>query len=86
MLTLKKINAELQKKYPGIELVRGQGYFYVYSEDDDLGLKLAGLYTTSIPVDKLNQMTMEKWIEAVEYVLKDMQRLPYARCPVFDIK
>jgi hypothetical protein len=83
-LTINKINARIQERFSGIKLTRGKGYFYLYSDDEVLALKLAALHTTTISVYSLNQVTMDRWMEFVEYVLKDSERNPSDRCPVFE--
>jgi hypothetical protein len=85
-LTLAKVNKYIQQKYPEIELVKGKGYFYVYSKNDAIGLKLAGLFTTTIAVYSLNECTIERWLELVEYVLADSERIAYDRQPVYTAK
>lgn len=69
MLTLKAVNKEIQKKYPGVILEKGKGYFYIYSEDEDH--KLHSLFTRSIGVNSLNQLTMEQWLSSVDYLFED---------------
>jgi hypothetical protein len=64
-LTLTLINQELEKHFPHVRLARGEGYFYIYSDDKETGLKIAGLYASSIYVNQLKHLTLEQWIEAV---------------------
>lgn len=61
-LTLAKVNKHIQTKYPLIQLIKGNGYFYIASDDDAMVLKLAALYTTSIPVYAINHLTLGGWI------------------------
>jgi hypothetical protein len=68
---LAEVNKAIQAKFPKVELVRGRGYYYIASEDDEMGLKIAGLYTTSIPVAFLHQQTIQGWVNSVEYLFKD---------------
>ena len=84
-LSLKLVNEYIQIKYPEIELVKGNGYFYVYSDNDTVGLKLAGLYTTSIGVCHLKHASIEKWREMVDYVLMDSDRHESEREPVYPL-
>lgn len=75
-ITLQDVNAALQPHYPGIEVVEnkteaGSTYFYIYSDDDELGLKIAGLYASSIYVSRIDIMTIEQWIEAVNLLFKN---------------
>lgn len=81
-LTLAKVNKHIQAKYPLIQLVKGEGYFYVHSDDDAMGLKLAMLFTTSIPVYAINQLTIGGWMDSVEYVLRDGQQVEWNRNPI----
>lgn len=53
MTTLKKINARLPD---GIELVKGEGYFYVTPVE----------HNVSVYVYRLNDLTEDEWIRAIE--------------------
>lgn len=64
-----EVNKALAKAHPGIFLVRGEGYYYVASDDKEIGLKLAGLYTTSIPVYSITFLSVEDWIDQVSTIL-----------------
>jgi hypothetical protein len=83
MLTLKKINNAIKDKFPGVILVKGEGYFYVDSDLDDIGLKIAALQQQSIYVYKVNDLPLKRWIECIDYVLKDSYRIDLEREPVF---
>lgn len=85
MLTLKKINKAIQEKYPEIYLVRSteKNYFYLHSDNQVLALKLAGLYTTSIFMHSINQANLERWIQFVDFVVEDRERIATERQPVF---
>lgn len=67
MLTLKRINKEITKKYPGYDLVKGQGYFWI--DGPNAALSPEG---TSIYVYSLNEMTLEQWIDAVDGVMSNV--------------
>lgn len=54
MLTFKEVNAAIQKLYPHVKLVQGKGYLYITSDDEETSPWISGMYTTSIPVYKLN--------------------------------
>lgn len=82
--TIKNVNKTIGKIWPGIELVQGNGYVYVSSDDDALALKLAGLCTTSIPVCRISQMSINQWIDSTRYVLADEDRFEFEREPVFE--
>jgi hypothetical protein len=75
-LRMSQVNREIQKKYPLIKLVKGKGYHYIASDDPEMGVKVAMLYTTIIGVPFLNQQSLDAWIHSVERVLRDSDRLP----------
>lgn len=85
-MTLKQLNKMVQEKYPGVEVVKGNGYFYLYSEDDEIGLKIAGLYQSSILIAKINNAAPEQWMNIIGYTLSDGYRLECDRSPVFPSK
>lgn len=86
MLTLKQVNAEIEKNYPGVFLVKGNGYFYLASNDDKIGLALATLYTTSIGLFAIDHLPLDRWMQEVKAVLNDEQRHPSERSPVYPEK
>jgi len=86
MLTLAKVNKAIAAKYPGVKLAKGEGNFFIYSEDKELDLKIGMLYQTSIPVFAINHLSLEKWVESVGYVLEDKHELECNRNPVFPVK
>jgi hypothetical protein len=57
-LTIKKINKMVQEIEEGWELVKGNGYFY-WSHPTDLSY----LDCATIPVYKVNDLTLDQWIE-----------------------
>jgi hypothetical protein len=65
MLTLKQVNKEIAKQYPNVKLTKGDGYFYIYSDEPETALFLNGLFSTSIMVNKINHLTMSQWIESI---------------------
>jgi hypothetical protein len=60
MLTLNQINREINVRWPGYELVKGDGYFYIDGPDTEKW------YQTMIYVYRLNHLPLRHWIEAVE--------------------
>lgn len=81
-LTLKAVNAAIAEKYPGVYLCEADSTFYLWSDDDDLQLQIAGLFTASIDVYRIGHLSIDQWMSRVDYVLNDMDRLPGDRCPV----
>lgn len=69
-VSLRQVNKALKEVHPNIELIKGEGYFYISSDDDKTALMLAGLHTTSIPVYSITQQTTQQWINDVTNLLK----------------
>lgn len=84
MLTIKAVNKAIQAKHPHVELVKGKGYYYIASDHEATALKLAGLYTTSIPVYSLNHMPLEKWLTSVDSLLNEDENRGYGDQGYFD--
>lgn len=63
MLTLKTVNREIQKSFPGFELFKGDDIFYIVGPGTELW------YQTSIYTYRLNHLTIEQWIEEVKYLI-----------------
>jgi len=64
-LTLTALNKELEKHFPHVRLARGEGYYYIYSDNEETGLRIAGLYSSGIYVNQLKHLTIEQWIQEV---------------------
>lgn len=64
MITLKKVNKEINDRWPGYELVKGEGYFYVCGPNTECWNQ------TGIYVYGLNHMTLEQWLESVEAMIE----------------
>lgn len=59
MLQLRAVNRALAARGIALELVKGEGYFYVVGDGVEC------LHSASIYVYRLNDMTLERWVEAV---------------------
>lgn len=68
-ITLKQVNAEIAKEFPHVFLVRGNGYYYIATDDNQTGSVIGGFYTTSISVPKLNMLTIEQWVSNVRHLM-----------------
>ena len=53
-----------------IVLIKGNGYYWISSNDDETSLYLAGLYTTSIPVCYLRHQSISGWIQDIISILR----------------
>jgi len=86
-LTLKQVNKHIQTKYPDIFVQRIDGYFSVWSDDDATQLKISSLFSSGIYfTPTVNSLSLEKWMESVEYVIEDTQRSPSEREPLYPAK
>ena len=70
--TLKQVNKVIQKEVGNVILCKNEGYFFVSSDDDEIGLKLASLETTSIYVCYLNQQSVEEWVKDVRQIMSNV--------------
>jgi hypothetical protein len=52
-----------------LRVVRGRGYYYWVSDDPQIDLKLAGMYSNNIGVYNATQLSMERWKEELKDVL-----------------
>ena len=74
--TLPEINKHIQTKYPSLELVENEESeegWYWYSDDEKIGLYLAGLPQTGLdfsPFDATHT-TLESWMEEADKIMKD---------------
>ena len=57
MLTLNSVNKKIKSLGIDAELAKEDGYFYFY------GKSVERCYSTSIYVHRLNQLTMEQWLD-----------------------
>lgn len=61
MLTLKSLNREVKKLFPGYELVKGSDYFYIWGPDTEMW------DSTMIYVAKLNHFTLDQWLDELKF-------------------
>ena len=52
-----------------VQLEKGNGYFYIWSDDEETAFYIAGLYSTSIMVNSFNQLKIETWIKEIKQLL-----------------
>lgn len=83
MLTVKQVNTYIQQTFPDLFIERCHNYFIVWSDKDDIQLKLAGLYQHSIHVYGVNHLTLPQWLERVKDVVADNGRSEWERSPVY---
>jgi len=68
--SLKQVNKAIQEQVGDFVLRKGPGYYYVGSDNFQNSMFCAGLHYTSIQyVSKLNQQSVDQWVDDVEEVL-----------------
>lgn len=65
MLTLKRINKEIAARGWEVELVAGDGYFWLDGED------AAWAYSSDIGVYRLNHLTLEQWMDRIKDIVEE---------------
>jgi hypothetical protein len=70
--TLKQVNQAIKKEIGNVELNKGYGYFYITSEDPEIGLKLSALFSNSIYVCHLKQQSVCEWIQDVKRITNNI--------------
>ena len=64
-------------KAAGLEkvlLCKGNGYYYITSDDDDAWALIDSLPETTIYVNSFNQQTPEQWVEDIKQLLSKAER------------
>lgn len=69
--TLAQVRKSIQSKYPKLDIAKGNGYYYWCSDDPDLGLYLANLFTTSIVINHVSQLSFPKWLLEADDIMKE---------------
>lgn len=54
-----------------VQLEKGEGYFYIWSDDEETALKIARLYDNMIMVNSFNQLPIVVWIHEIKELLED---------------
>jgi hypothetical protein len=73
--TIKEINKAIQAEiHPKLILVRGEGYYYIASDDNELALQIAGLKSSAIWVNSLKQLGAKGWVDAVREVFNKIEK------------
>lgn len=68
----KKLREALDRSRLGlIQIWRDDGYFHIYSDNPEVGEILASLETTSIYVNRADDLTEKEWIREIENLLTD---------------
>lgn len=68
--TLQEVNRALATSLPGVILVKGEGYFYIVSDNKALAAAIAKLPETQINEASITFKTVDEWVSAVRTLLK----------------
>lgn len=77
--TIAQVNKAIHKEFPHVNLAKGEGTFFLYSDDEKWGLDISGMYRNSIDICHLNQQSVEGWVDDVRELLKQIQDPDYLR-------
>jgi hypothetical protein len=69
--TIAQVNRAIQKVYPELCLFKGEGCFFLYSDDPKTSESLAMWQSTTIYTRHLNHCSIEEWVNAVRYLAED---------------
>lgn len=78
-VTLKKVNEAIQKEFPTCFLVKGEGYYFIASDDEVWGNKIAMMYSQGIYTHSIKHQTIEKWLEDVRFLFSEKNLPSYAK-------
>lgn len=72
---LDQVRKLVQKKYPHLDIHRGNGYYYWFSDTDDkLGVDLCSCYTTSIGVCHVSHKSFDSWLEEADSIMDEIKK------------
>jgi hypothetical protein len=69
--SLKQVNTAIKKAGLDAILCKSEGCFFVSSDNDEIGLYLSSLESTSIYVYQLNHQSVQDWVKDVSEIMKD---------------
>lgn len=62
-VTINNINKALKLRTGlDVKIWRGEGYFYFYSDDDKVGLMIAGFESASVYTCQLGIQSVDEWV------------------------
>ena len=69
----KKLLEALKKEgLEGINLEKGNGYFWIWSDDKEMNLKITSLYSNSILVNSFKDQSIENWVKDIKELLEEI--------------
>lgn len=57
-----------------VQLEKNEGYFWIWSEDPEMGNAIMSLDSQSIYVYAFNHMSIEDWVETIKEMVKEGMR------------
>lgn len=62
-------NAMKEAGLEKVQLEKGNGYFWIWSDDKELGDKIASIYDNAILCNSFKDQSIENWIEDIKALL-----------------
>lgn len=74
-MTIKNRKLKEALKEEGLEninLEKGNGYFWIWSDDEEMNLKITSLYSNSILVNSFKDQSIENWVKDIKELLEEI--------------
>ena len=55
-----------------INLEKENGYFWIWSDDEEMNLKITSLYSNSILVNFFKDQSIENWVKDIKELLEEI--------------
>lgn len=69
----RKLKEALKKEGLGnINLEKGDRYFWIWSNDEEMNLKITSLYSNSILVNSFKDQSIENWVKDIKELLEEI--------------
>lgn len=69
----RKLKEALKKEgLENINLEKGNGYFWIWSDDEEMNLKITSLYSNSILVNSFKDQSIENWVKDIKELLEEI--------------
>ena len=69
----RKLKEVLKKEgLENINLEKGNGYFWIWSDDKEMNLKITSLYSNSILVNSFKDQSIENWVKDIKELLEEI--------------
>lgn len=68
MLTLKNLNTKVRNKWGDVEVIKGDGYFWLCGDD------VPNVPSTTILAHRVNQLTLDQWLLYIEEIMNNKRK------------